>query len=200
MIVQQQVGGMLTVIMECKDQEAAIAQTLASLVSGAVQGLVADVILVDQGSSDDTAALADAVGCRFVENTPLAEVISTARGQWILVLEPGARLMASSWYDEIPDFIGLGVGPARFRPSHFYSMPIWKRIFRRTNPLELGLLISKADIFRGAELGLTLREIAVTARTRKLMAEIIPAWVYAATASDKAKIGSIANEASSAAL
>lgn len=178
---------MLTVIMECKDQESAVAQTLASLVSGAVQGLVADVILLDRGSVDDTAALAEAVGCRFVENTSLPEVISTARGQWILVVEPGARLMQSSWNEEIPDYIGLGLGAASFRASPYHQLPIWKRIFRRANPLELGFLVSKADIMRAADMGRTLREIAITTPRRKLMAQIIPAWVLAATVSDKAK-------------
>ncbi len=44
-------GGMLTIIMECRDDEAELAQTLSALVSGAVEGIVRDVIVLDHGSS-----------------------------------------------------------------------------------------------------------------------------------------------------
>ncbi len=43
---------MLTVIMETKDNEAELAQTLSALVAGAVEGLVSDVIILDHGSTD----------------------------------------------------------------------------------------------------------------------------------------------------
>ena len=170
---------MLSVIMECRNQEQLIAQSLASLVTGSVQGLVSDVILLDHGSSDGTAALADAVGCRHVENFDLQEVLKSARGQWILVIEPGARIMQTSWTEEIPEFIGLNLGPARFSPSPYHEMPIWKRFFMRRNPLENGLLISKEHALRGASFGLTLSEIAKTSQTRKLLAQMVPAWVLA---------------------
>lgn len=174
---------MLSVFIECRDHEQQIAQTLSSLVSGAVQGLVAEVVLLDHGSSDGTAALADAVGCRHVENFTLADVLQSARGQWILVIEPGARIMQSSWNDEIPEYIGLNLGPASFRPSPHHSMPIWKRIFSRKNPLELGLLISKEEALLGAQNGFNLRDIALRSRKRKLIAQIIPAWALVLKAS-----------------
>lgn len=173
---------MLSVIIECKDQEAAIAQSLASLVSGAVQGLVADVILLDHGSTDGTAALADAVGCRFAENSSLSEVLQAARGEWIMVIEPGARIMQGSWNEEIPEYIGLALGPASFRASSHYQKPFWQRLFARKNPLELGLLMSKADVMRGAANGLSLSEIAASAKKRKLTAQLIPAWVLSSSA------------------
>lgn len=173
---------MLTVIMECQDQEQQIAQSLSSLVSGAVQGLVADVVLLDRGSSDGTAALADAVGCRHVENYNLADVLSGARGDWLLVIEPGARIMQSSWNEEIPEYIGHNLGPARFRPSPHFQMPIWRRIFARKNPLELGMLISKADALRYVEAGLSLRDIALRSKKRSLIAQIVPAWALASRA------------------
>ena len=40
---------MLTIIMESRDSEAELAQTLSALVSGAVEGLVRDVIVLDHG-------------------------------------------------------------------------------------------------------------------------------------------------------
>lgn len=56
---------MLTVIMETKDNEAELAQTLSALVAGAVEGLVSDVIILDHGSTDGSPRVADAAGCRF---------------------------------------------------------------------------------------------------------------------------------------
>ena len=40
---------MLTVLMECHDQESELAQTLSVLVAGAVEGLVSDVAVLDHG-------------------------------------------------------------------------------------------------------------------------------------------------------
>ena len=56
-------GAMISVFIECKDQEKALAVTLAALVHGAVEGLVAEVVILDQGSRDGTALLA---GCGWV--------------------------------------------------------------------------------------------------------------------------------------
>ncbi len=60
--------GMLTIILECRDNEAELAQTLSALVTGAVQGIVRDVIVLDHGSRDGSAKVADAAGCRLLTN------------------------------------------------------------------------------------------------------------------------------------
>src|SRR5690606_15838389 len=44
--------GMLTVLIETKDHEEALARTLASLVGAAVEGIVRDVLVCDLGSVD----------------------------------------------------------------------------------------------------------------------------------------------------
>lgn len=56
---------MLTVIMECRDHEPELAHTLSALVTGAVEGLVSDVVILDHGSRDGSSRVADAAGCRF---------------------------------------------------------------------------------------------------------------------------------------
>ncbi|HXW41182.1 MAG TPA: glycosyltransferase, partial [Xanthobacteraceae bacterium] len=56
---------MLSVIIATLDSERALVQTLAALVSGATAGLVSEVLVVDGGSHDDTAAVADIAGCNF---------------------------------------------------------------------------------------------------------------------------------------
>ena len=87
---------MLTVIMECRDQEPELAHTLSTLVSGAVEGLVSDVIILDHGSKDGSSRVAEAAGCRFEVQWDIRDIIGSARGEWILMMEPG-RSAASSF-------------------------------------------------------------------------------------------------------
>ena len=61
---------MLTIIMETRDNEVELAQTLSVLVAGAVEGLVSDVIILDHGSRDGSVHVADAAGCRFCSSRP----------------------------------------------------------------------------------------------------------------------------------
>ena len=89
---------MLTVIMECHDQEPELAQTLSVLVAGAVEGLVSDVIVLDHGSQDGSSMVADAAGCRFYPQWDMKDVLAKARGEWLLLVEPGARL-GHGWID-----------------------------------------------------------------------------------------------------
>src|SRR5208283_3952707 len=64
---------MLSVIIATRDSERALVSTLAALVSGATAGLVSEVLVVDGGSRDDTAKVADIAGCTFtVREGPLA--------------------------------------------------------------------------------------------------------------------------------
>ena len=57
---------MLSVIIATLDSERALVPTLSALVPGATAGLVSDVLVVDGGSRDDTAAVADVGGCNFL--------------------------------------------------------------------------------------------------------------------------------------
>src|SRR6218665_2877365 len=107
---------MLTVLMECRDQEPELAQTLAVLVTGAVEGLVSDVVILDHGSRDGTEKVADAAGCRFHRDWNLKDVLGSVRGEWLLLMEPGARPQFG-WIDELSDYMGLSRDPARFSSS-----------------------------------------------------------------------------------
>src|SRR5690606_8591932 len=57
---------MLSVLIETHNHEDALARTLACLVSGAVEGVVREVIVCDAGSSDRTAIVAEHAGCHFI--------------------------------------------------------------------------------------------------------------------------------------
>jgi hypothetical protein len=167
---------MLTVLIECRDQEPELAQTLAALVSGAIEGLVCDVIVLDHGSRDGTSRVADAAGCRFYSQWDIEEILRSAKGEWLLLVEPGARPQPG-WIDEIGEYMALNKLPARFTASRGYKRPLLRRIGRSLPPLELGVLISKVQAISFAKSGMSLAEFAKGRKLRKLTSELIPSWV-----------------------
>lgn len=171
-------SGMLTVLMECHDQESELAQTLSVLVSAAVEGLVSDVIVLDHGSRDGSSRVADAAGCRFHVHWDIKDILRGARGEWLLVIEPGARLQAG-WIDEVAEYLALNKQPARFSPSRVYKRPFLKRIGRTAPPLESGLLIPKRQAIALAKSGMNLEALAKGLKVSRLVSEMIPAWVAA---------------------
>ena len=166
---------MLTVLLECRDNEPELAHTLAVLVSGAVDGLVSDVIVLDHGSSDGSARVADAAGCRFVDKWELQDVLKTARGEWIMLLEPGARPQ-SGWIEEILEHASASNGAARFSPSSRHRRPFFKR-WKRSVALELGFVMRKRQAADLARPGMDLSALASLSSARKLRSELVPAWV-----------------------
>ena len=88
---------MLSVIIATQNSERPLVATLASLVSGATEGLVGEVLIADGGSGDETAAVADVAGCKFLElDAALAPRMRTAAGtarhSWLMFLRPGTVL------------------------------------------------------------------------------------------------------------
>ncbi|MBC2773033.1 glycosyl transferase [Rhizobium sp. AQ_MP] len=167
---------MLTVIMECHDQEPELAQTLSVLVAGAVEGLVSDVIILDHGSTDGSSFVADAAGCRFYQQWDMKDLLGKARGEWLLLIEPGARL-GQGWVDEVAEYVALNKAPARFSESRLYRLPLYRRLTRSTPPLENGLLIPKRQAQGLAGEGRELLQLARGHKPRRLACEIIPSWV-----------------------
>ena len=167
---------MLTVLLECRDNEPELAYTLAVLVSGAVDGLVSDVIVLDHGSRDGSARVADAAGCKFLDKWDLHETLRGARGDWIMLLEPGARPQ-SGWIEEVLEYASLGKVPARFSPSRRFRRPLLKRLTKRAGVLELGFLMPKRQAAALARPGMDLTSLAKASSVKKLRSELIPAWV-----------------------
>ncbi|MHA7969969.1 glycosyl transferase [Rhizobium sp. CAU 1783] len=167
---------MLTVILECRDQEAELAQTLSVLVAGAVEGLVSDVVVLDHGSRDGSSRVADAAGCRFHVQWDLKDVLRSVRGEWVLLVEAGARPL-HGWIDEIGEYVALNKTPARFSPSRHHRRPFYQRIVRRLPPLECGLLLPKRQAIALAKSGMALGQLAAGQKSARLASEILPAWV-----------------------
>jgi glycosyltransferase involved in cell wall biosynthesis len=156
---------MLTVLIETLDDEEMLARTLASLVGGAVDGTIREVIICDQGSEDGTSKVADHSGCVFLDRSGLSEGVARARGEWLLVLQPGARLR-EGWTGAVRDHAVHGTGPARFRRVRS-SRGWWLKSLWARDAFGDGLLISRDEARRA---GLQrLRGI------QRLDAEIVPA-------------------------
>jgi rSAM/selenodomain-associated transferase 2 len=103
---------MISVIIPTLNAEACLAETLAALVPAAVDGLVREVIVIDGGSGDRTAAIADQAGTSFVVRTggrgyQLAAGAHRARFPWLLflhadtVLEAGWERDATAFMDAV---------------------------------------------------------------------------------------------------
>ena len=100
---------MLSVIIATQDCERLLVPTLAALVSGALAGIVREVIVADAGSHDETAKVADIAGCRLVVSAAptgarLKSAAAGARGRWLLFLKPGI-VPEATWVDEATRFM-----------------------------------------------------------------------------------------------
>ncbi|WP_421853275.1 glycosyltransferase [Oricola sp.] len=164
------------VFFTCNDAPA-LARSLAPLVHDAVEGHVLEVVIVDDQSTDSTRDVAEGSGCRLLDAGAGAarQLAETARGEWIVALEPGARLLPG-WCDAaIEHALRPDASAARFRRKPAGN---WlSRLFRigelRQRPLAGGVLISRAQAL--ANLPPDARSIDALARTlplRKLVAQI----------------------------
>lgn len=170
---------MLTVMMECRDQETELVHTLSVLVAGAVEGLVSDVVVLDHGSQDGTARVADAAGCRFYRQWEMRDVLSSARGEWLLLVEPGSRPLAG-WIEAVGEHMALAVTPARFSTARDHRRPFYMRFGRSLPPLEEGYLLPKRHAVALVRSGMRLSDFVAKGRPRTLTSEIVPSWVLRA--------------------
>ena len=167
-------GAMISVVIECGDDDAALAGTLAALVPGAVEGLIADVTVIVRGADAATRSVAEAAGCRLVERDAVGIVFEKARGDWLLLLEPGARLVAD-WVGPVSAHLGHDGRPARFSRARIERGSIVSRFRERRSPLAFGLLSRKAELVRAAEKAEGLRDVARGVKTIRLDCAIVPA-------------------------
>ncbi|TPW28136.1 glycosyltransferase family protein [Pararhizobium mangrovi] len=139
---------MITVLMECRDQEAALARSLGALVPGAVEGLVREAIVFDHGSGDGSAKVADAAGCRFIPAVAMAGTIAAARSDWLFILETGACPLAG-WIEAFDAHMASSTRPARLKPSD--ERGPFAKLRLRSRPLRGGMLIPKSAVRPGSD-------------------------------------------------
>jgi len=165
---------MLSVLIETHDDEDRLARTLASLVSGAVEGLVREVILCDRGSTDQTWNVADHAGCIWLAGTDIAGGIGRARGDWLLLVEPGARL-SPGWTEPVLRHVSEAGGPACFTGARAGEERFLSRIFAARRPLAKGLVIPRQQAASLARPGMDAAAIARKVSVRRLGGEIFAA-------------------------
>lgn len=164
---------MISVLIETKNSEEELARTLATLVGGAVEGLVREVIVCDLGSSDQTHKVADHAGCGFV-NGNASVGVKKAKGEWILLLEPGARLV-DGWMEPVAAHMAKATIAARLTRSRAHRRPFLSRVMPGNRGLEQGLLIRKSQAVSQSRGGQDAEAIARGLATKQLDAELVPA-------------------------
>ncbi|MBZ3691463.1 glycosyl transferase family 2 [Phyllobacterium calauticae] len=164
---------MISVLIETRNADEPLARTLGGLVGGAVEGVLSDVIVIDHGSTDQTHRVADAAGCIFLQDQTLIDGLRRARSDWILFIEPGARLI-DGWIEAVSLHVERMQGPACFTRSHAHRKPFFARVFAPGNPLANGLLISKRQAMALSAPGKSAADLARGLAMKRLRAEIIP--------------------------
>jgi len=100
---------MITVIIPTLNAETSLAATLTSLVPGAVDGLVRQVVIVDGGSNDRTLRIAEDSGADLVRSEPgrgaqMRAGVEAARFPWLLFLHADT-ILDNGWEREAAAFI-----------------------------------------------------------------------------------------------
>lgn len=165
---------MLTVLIETQNDEDGLTRTLASLIGGAVEGVVRDVIVCDRGSTDQTHRVAEHAGCNFISGGGVAAGIRQAKGEWLLMLEPGSRLV-DGWMEPVLAHTARMTMPARFSRARGSRTPFLSRAFSRPTALAQGLVITKRQATALSRNAQSAEAIARGLATRKLEGEIIVA-------------------------
>src|SRR5688500_9200424 len=129
---------MLTVLIETENDEDGLTRTLASLIGGAVEGVIRDVIVCDRGSNDQTHRVAGHAGCHYIADGGVAAGLRQAKCEWLLILEPGARLV-DGWVDSVLAHTARMTMPARFSRARGSRAPFLSRAFSRPTALAEGL-------------------------------------------------------------
>lgn len=133
---------MLSVLIETRNDEEGLARTLASLVGAAVEGVVREVIVCDLGSTDQTHRVADQAGCSYLASGGIAAGIRQAKSEWLLMLEPGARLV-EGWTEPVAVHVAKSTISARFSRARIDRAPFLARVFGGNRALAEGLVITK---------------------------------------------------------
>ncbi len=165
---------MITVIFQTHNDEEALAHSLSSLISGALEGFIRDVIVCDLGSTDHTQKVADHAGCVYLANGDAAAALRRARGEWVLLLEPGARLL-EGWMEPVMMHVAKGTAPARFSLSRDDRPGLFSRFFTARRPLSNGLVMTKRQALALSKNATTFESLARGLSARTLSAKLAPA-------------------------
>jgi glycosyltransferase involved in cell wall biosynthesis len=165
---------MLSVVIETKNDEDPLARTLSSLVAAAVEGAVREVIVCDLGSTDRTHHVADHAGCVFLTEGGIAAGVRRAKSEWLLVMEPGARLL-DGWAEHVADHTARLTMAARFSRARAARAPFLSRVFSHRRALADGLVITKRQATSLARNAYDAEGLARGLAMKRLAAQIMVA-------------------------
>ncbi len=89
---------MISVVIPTRNSEEALVRTLATLVTGAADGTVREVVVVDGGSEDQTRLVAEGTGCDLMSGAGgvwarcAIGAAAAQRGEFLMFLRPGVLL------------------------------------------------------------------------------------------------------------
>jgi hypothetical protein len=146
---------MITAIMPAAADPVRLARSLASLVPAATEGVVSDVVLIASGADAASLAVADAAGCVILDAAaladPLAEAVSRARGEWLLLLDEPVPLPPEWQADAFAFIDGTMVGgTARRRTATFRGGRIQKGVLAQLRALIRGERVSARLVTKSA--------------------------------------------------
>jgi len=137
---------MLSVIIPTLNSERELAALLARLVPAAVDGLLAQVIALDGGSTDGTLSVCEDAGADVTTSLPAA--LAVARRDWILVLPVDLRLRGG-WEEAVGGHLARRAGAALVQGDRD-----GEGLLARLRPAPYGVLIAKDELARSGELDL----------------------------------------------
>ena len=165
----------MTLLVEADGPSAErLARTLSAMVPAVVSGVLQDAFVVNRDESANVDRIADAAGTESLAASELNRAFVEARADWLLCMEPGARL-SGDWVDVVSDILaemgGRATTPMRFRekPAGFSI----RQLFSRPRALRYGLIIHKTQA-RAARAD-SLEALARGRATRPIAARIVPA-------------------------
>lgn len=133
---------MLSVVIPTLNAEKSLTRVLAALVRPTVRGLVKDVVIADGGSTDETRAIAEAAGARYIEaprgrGVQLAAGAQAARGEWLLflhadtVLQPGWDAEVETLLERLEKRGQKGLDFAAVFKFALDDFSLWARLLER---------------------------------------------------------------------
>lgn len=167
-------SAMVSVVIEAGKDDEGLARTLASLVPAAVEGVVREVIVCGAGATGEIRRVAEHAGCHYVAEGGVAAAIARARSEWLLLVEPGAR-MVDGWTESAVAHMARLAMPARFTRSRSTRASLLGRLFRENRALADGLLITSRQAGGLARTAKGAEAVARGLAMKRLEGEILPA-------------------------
>ena len=121
----------LTVLIPTLNAAHCLGPTLASMFDGVQDGLIAELIFADGGSSDDTADLADDIGASLVTSkagrgTQLATAANTVKTPWLMAIHADT-VLSDGWTRAVRDHVNTSQNAAYFRLAFDSAKPAARR-------------------------------------------------------------------------